>query len=175
MDRFDVLDDQGEPFPIDQLPGRRALVAGVRGEVVVRFRVRATGEERWSAVKATPIFDPDGAVRMAINVIEDITIHKRAERAQRFLSESTAVLGSSLDPEEVLGQVATLGVPEVADWLFVDLVTDAGVERVAVAHQDPEQGSARGGALQASRRRIPTRPAGCGRCCEPDYRSSTPT
>ena len=139
MDRFDVLDDQGGPFPLDRLPGRRALVAGVRDEVVVRFRVRATGEERWSAVKATPIFDPDGAVRMAINVIEDITIHKRAERAQRFLSESTAVLGSSLDPEEVLGQVATLGVPEVADWLFVDLVTDAGVERVAVAHQDPDK------------------------------------
>ena len=139
MDRFDVLDDQGGPFALDRLPGRRALVAGVRDEVVVRFRVRATGEERWSAVKATPIFDPDGAVRMAINVIEDITIHKRAERAQRFLSESTAVLGSSLDPEEVLGQVATLGVPEVADWLFVDLVTDAGVERVAVAHQDPEK------------------------------------
>jgi serine phosphatase RsbU (regulator of sigma subunit) len=108
--------------------------------VVVRFRVRATGEERWSAVKATPILDPEGTVTMAINVIEDITDHKRAELAQRFLSESSGVLGSSLDPQEVLGQVARLAVPEVADWLFVDMVVDgAGVDRVAVAHTHPER------------------------------------
>ena len=31
------------------------------------------GEERWSRIKATPVRDADGAVRLAINVIEDIT------------------------------------------------------------------------------------------------------
>jgi PAS domain S-box-containing protein len=139
MARFDVLDEEGGPLELAQLPGRRALAEGVPGEVVVRFRVRDTGEERWSVVKATPIRDADGRVAMAINVIEDITTHKRAERAQHFLSESTAVLGSSLDPGEVLGQVASLAVPEIADWLFMDLVTDAGLERVAVEHDDPEK------------------------------------
>jgi serine phosphatase RsbU (regulator of sigma subunit) len=134
------VDEAGNPLPLERLPGRRALAEGEGGEVVVRFRVRATGEERWSAVKATPILDPHGSVTMAINVIEDITDHKRAELAQRFLSESSAVLGSSLDPQEVLGQVARLAVPEVADWLFVDMLVDgAGVDRVAVAHDDPER------------------------------------
>ncbi len=103
----------------------------------MRFRVRATGEERWSAVKATPILGPEGGVTMAINVIEDITDHKRAELAQRFLSESSAVLGSSLDTAEVLRQVASLAVPEVADWCAVDMVADGEIERVALAHQDP--------------------------------------
>ena len=148
----------GNPFPVEQLPGGR-LAAGERSEVVVRFRVRETGEERWSAVKATPIRDHDGRVAMAINVIEDITSHKRAERAQRFLSESTAVLSSSLDPEQVLGQVAALAVPAMADWLFIDLVGELGVERVAVQHSDPEL-VARAEALHRS---SPLRPPGAGR------------
>jgi PAS domain S-box-containing protein len=137
MNRFDVLDESGVPLPLERLPGRRALAEGEGGEVVVRFRVRATGEEHWSAVKATPIHDADGNVTMAINVIEDITDHKRAELAQRFLSESSAVLGSSLETPEVLSQVASLAVPEVADWCAVDVAEDGRIARVALAHEDP--------------------------------------
>jgi PAS domain S-box-containing protein len=140
MDRFEILDEHGAPLALERLPGRRALACGEPGEIVVRFRERGSGEERWSAVKAAPIRDGEGTVTMAINVIEDITTHKRAERAQRFLSESTAVLSSSLDLDEVLGQVARLAVPTVADWLFIDLVLDGvGIDRVAVAHMDPER------------------------------------
>jgi PAS domain S-box-containing protein len=140
MDRFEILDEQGAPLPLERLPGRRALASGEAGEIVVRFRERGSGEERWSAIKAAPIRDGEGTVTMAINVIEDISTHKRAERAQRFLSESTAVLSSSLDLDEVMGQVARLAVPTVADWLFIDLVLDGvGIDRVAVAHMDPQR------------------------------------
>jgi serine phosphatase RsbU (regulator of sigma subunit) len=138
LERFDILDESGRPFPTTELPGRRALANGEGSEVVVRFRVRATGEERWSAVKATPIRGAEGSVTMAINVIEDITHHKRAELAQRFLSESSAVLGGSLDMAQVLQHVASLAVPEVADWCAVDMVTNGAIDRVALAHQDPE-------------------------------------
>jgi PAS domain S-box-containing protein len=137
LDRFEILDEYGKPFPVEGLPGRRAIAEGEGGEVVVRFRVRATGEERWSAVKATPILDRAGGVAMAINVIEDITDHKRAELAQRFLSESSRVLGSSLDTAQVLRDVASLAVPEVADWCAVDMVAGGAIERVALTHQDP--------------------------------------
>jgi PAS domain S-box-containing protein len=141
MERFEILDEEGMPFPVHELPGRRALACGEAGEVVVRFRERGSGEERWSAIKAAPIRDGDGTVTMAINVIEDITTHKRAERSQRFLAESSAVLGSSLDPEEVMLQVARLAIPTVADWLFIDLARDGAgrIDRVAVAHADPER------------------------------------
>jgi PAS domain S-box-containing protein len=138
VEHFDMLTEDGRPFPVQQLPGRRALVDGVPAEAVVRFRVRATGEERWSAVKATPILDGGGRVTMAINVIEDITTHKRAEMAQRFLADSSALLSASLDPDELLRQVASLAVPEVADWCAVDLRDElGGPERVALAHFDP--------------------------------------
>jgi GAF domain-containing protein len=79
-------------------------------------------------------------VRLAINVIEDITDIKRAELAQRFLAEASHVLNESLDYEVTLGMVARLAVPVVADWCAVDLVAGDGIERVAVEHVDPERG-----------------------------------
>jgi PAS domain S-box-containing protein len=139
LDRFDILDEDGRPFPVEALPGRRALAGEDGAESVVRFRVRETGEERWSAVKATPIRDQHGEVSMAINVIEDITTHKRAELSQRFLARSGEVLASSLDADELLVEVANLVVPEVADWCSVDVATESGaLERKALAHVDPE-------------------------------------
>ena len=137
--RFDLYEESGAPFPPERLPGRLALAGEGGGEAIIRFRVRATGEERWSVVKSTPVYDGDGFMRMAINVIEDITAHKRAELGERFISESSRLLASSLDPDEILEQVATLAVPEVADWCAVDLLrVDGQLERVALAHADPE-------------------------------------
>jgi PAS domain S-box-containing protein len=139
LDRFEMLDEHGDPFPLERLPGRRALERGEGAEALVRSRVRETGEERWSAVKSTPIRNGRGTVVMAINVIEDITAHKRAELAQRFLAESSAILGSSLDPDELMRQVAALTVPDIADSCVVDLLAANGaLDRVAVAHADPE-------------------------------------
>jgi PAS domain S-box-containing protein len=160
MDRFDLLDEDARPFPLEALPGRRALAGEDSPEAIVRFRVRATGEENWSAVKASAIRDQDGKVTMAINVIEDITAHKRAELAQRFLARSAEVLASSLNQDELLVEVANLAVPEVADWVAVDLSTDGGaLDRKALAHADPD---VREWALDMSRRypADPEAPAG---------------
>jgi PAS domain S-box-containing protein len=138
-ERYDILDEDAQPFPLEALPGRRALAGEDGAESVVRFRVVETGEERWSAVKSTPIRDQDGNVTMAINVIEDITAHKRAELAQRFLARSGEVLAASLDPDELLVQIANLAVPELADWCSVEVLSPSGVlERKALAHVDPD-------------------------------------
>jgi PAS domain S-box-containing protein len=138
-ERYDILDEDAAPYPLEALPGRRALAGEDGAESVVRFRVIDTGEERWSAVKATPIRDQDGNVTMAINVIEDITAHKRAELAQRFLARSGEVLAGSLDPDELLVQIANLAVPGLADWCSVEVLSPSGVlERKALAHVNPE-------------------------------------
>ncbi len=139
LDRYEIIDDRGDPVPLEALPGRRALGGEENPETVVRFRLRETGEERWSAVKAAPIRDHDGNVVMAINVIEDITTHKRAELAQRFLAQSADVLASSLDPDQLLVEIANLAVPELADWCSVEVQTDGGLlERKALAHVNPD-------------------------------------
>ena len=138
MERFEVFDEDGKPFPADRFPGRVALTGKKPDDAVMRFRVRATGEERWSVVKATPIFDESGSVLMAINVFEDITAHKESELRARFLADAAAVLAGSLDYETTLQQVAELAIPTFADLCIVELADpDGQLAPVAMAHRDP--------------------------------------
>ncbi|HOL70805.1 MAG TPA: PAS domain S-box protein [Bryobacteraceae bacterium] len=61
-----------------------------------------------------------------------------AERRAAFLADATALLGSSLDYETTLAQVARMAVPRIADWCAVSMVeTDGSVRQLAVAHSDP--------------------------------------
>ena len=136
-ERFDMRAEDGTPIALEQLPGRRALTGERPPPLTVRYRERRTADERWSRVQSTPVFDADGSVRLAINVIEDITELKRAEHRHRFLAEASRVLTRSLDYQQTLAHVARLAVPEVADWCAVDLADADVLERVAVAHVDP--------------------------------------
>jgi serine phosphatase RsbU (regulator of sigma subunit)/PAS domain-containing protein len=134
---FDLLDEDGVPLPFERLPGRIALTGVEPQPVTARYRVRKTGEEHWVRIKARPLRSPDGTVSHAINVVEDITDLKQAEQTQRLLAEAGRVLAGSLDYEATLRSVAWLLVPALADWCMVDLRTERGLERVAVAHADP--------------------------------------
>jgi PAS domain S-box-containing protein len=135
--RFDMRDEDGEEIPLEELPGRRALLGERPPPLTVRYRHYGSAEERWSRVQSTPVFDEQGAVRLAINVIEDITEIKRAELSQRFLADASHALSASLNYQETLRAVARLAVPAVADWCAVDLAAGDELERVAVEHVDP--------------------------------------
>jgi PAS domain S-box-containing protein len=135
--RFEMTGEQGEPLSIEQLPGRRALAGERPAPLIVRSRPRGTIEWRWSRIQATPVLDAAGGVRLAINVIEDVTELKRAEQGQRFLAEAGRTLASSLDYQETLSAVARLAVPDIADWCGVDVIADGQLKRVATAHANP--------------------------------------
>ena len=81
MQRFEVVDEQGNLFPFENLLGRRVLRGEEGAEEVVCFRVVATGEKRWSVVRATPVFDQEGEVRFAVNIFHDITERRRVQEA----------------------------------------------------------------------------------------------
>ncbi len=141
MAGFEVVDDQGAPLSPDSLPGRLAL-AGADTEQVVHYRVRDTGEERWSLVRAAPFPDPAGRRRLAINTFHDITDRVQAERRLAFLAEASERLGAaSLDWEETLRELARLAIPMLADWCIVDVVEDDGetLRQVTVAAADPRK------------------------------------
>ncbi len=141
FNRYQMLDDDGNPFPLDQLPGRAALQGRESAETLIRFRVSATGQERWSLVSATPVFDQDGTVQYAINIFHDVTERKHAERVQDFLAEATTLLSSTLDLDETLLRVARIAVPFLADLCVFDIVQrDGSLRRVAAhSHQENEQ------------------------------------
>ena len=80
--RFEIEDENGDPLEPVDLPGRRAL-EGEATERIVCYRIRATGERRWSVVRANPVFDADGAVVLSVSVIRDITAAREAETRAR--------------------------------------------------------------------------------------------
>ena len=141
MERFDVMDETGEPFPIEALPGRLALTGEDEPpSVTLRFRIRATGEERWSVASARPLRNGSGQVEAAISIFRDITHLKRAEEAQRFLAEATEILNRSLHLDEMLTSFAQLAVPTLADWCIVHgRGADGAIEPLVVAHADGEK------------------------------------
>jgi PAS domain S-box-containing protein len=140
MRRFLVLDEHGRELDLACMPGRRLFAGEEHAEpLLVRSIVRATGEERWLIVRASPIADPEtGRIRYAANVFENITEVKRAQLTEGFMAEASRVLASSMDYAETLQRVAQLAVPQIADWCAVELVDERGeIELVAVHHVDP--------------------------------------
>ena len=134
--RFIITREDGSPVAMEDLPNFR-LVNGLDAPPLVTRSVhRESGRARWLLTKAT-MLDDEGLV---VNIIEDVTEAKDAERRQRLLAEASEVLASSLDYEQTLEHVARLAVPELADWCGVDLVDDDGeLRRLALAHVDPEK------------------------------------
>jgi PAS domain S-box-containing protein len=141
MSRFEVLDEQGRELDLQGMPARRLFKGEQPGPLLVRNIVRATGEERWLIVRASPIADPDsGRITFAVNVFENITEVKRAQLAESFMAEASRVLASSMDYEQTLKRLARLAVPQIADWCAIDLLGEQGeIERVSVHHSDPER------------------------------------
>ncbi len=138
--RFDSFLEDGSPLRMEELPGRQILAGREPRPLLLRTINRKTGEERWRVTKATGVRDAEGHVRLAVNIIEDVTEVKRAEHAQALLAEAGSVLASSLDFEETLAKVARLAIGELADWCGVSLPGEHGFLRsVAVAHVDPEK------------------------------------
>ncbi|HZG38118.1 MAG TPA: PAS domain S-box protein [Nodosilinea sp.] len=85
-----------------------------------------------------PTVDSNQRVERLLAYVVDVTERVKLERAQQYLSESSAVLASSLDYQTTLEQVARLTVPELADWCTVHIVEENGaIDQIAVAHIDP--------------------------------------
>ena len=141
MERFELLDEAGNPFPLEGLPGRRALAGEEGAEDILRFRVVATGEERWATVKAMPIFGEQGRVRMAVNIFRDITEAKRAEDTLRRVTEAER---SRIARDLHDGVLQDLSYTAAAMGLILLDVDDAELERALQSAIDAVRRSAQG-------------------------------
>ena len=141
MERFDVYTEEGELVDLTAMSGTRLL----RGEtapraVTVRNVVKETGEERWLLNKATAVTGSDGAVLLAINLIEDITETKRNEIAQRLMAQTARTLAVGATLPDTLQAIVDAAVPSLADWAGVDLLDSSGrIQTLAMAHRDPSK------------------------------------
>ncbi|HEV2661895.1 MAG TPA: PAS domain S-box protein, partial [Ktedonobacteraceae bacterium] len=131
-------------FPPDrQDESARIMERILRGERVDLYeteRLRKDGRLLPVSVTVSPIHDREGHIIGASDIAHDISERQRVAAQERFLTEVSKVLSSSLDYSETLANIARLAVPQLADWFVVDLVNAQGqFELVEVAHKDPEQ------------------------------------
>lgn len=148
--RFSAVNEDGSRLDATRLPGRIVLAGGEAEPLVVRATDKRTGEERWRQTKATAVHGPGGDVVLAVNVIEDITEAKRAELAQRLLSDASSVLASSLDHRQTLREVVELAVPDVVDWCAVSASSVDATSETFVAGEAPPDWRARVGGVRSA-------------------------
>ena len=133
--RFEMFDEHGNPFPPDRLPGRLAL-GGIETTEVIRYRHRETGRDRWSIVRATPVFDEKGAIRFAVNAFQDVTGRMEAELELAFIADAGQRLNATLDYEVTLETLGSLVVPRLATWSGFYLIEEGRIRRMFGAHVD---------------------------------------
>jgi len=103
-----------------------------------------------------PLVDANGAiVGRLVSLHAPAAYHPRQSLPQAtFLADASAMLGSTLDYDLTLQQVARLAIPVLGDWCTVYMLEDDGaVRRVAVAFADGERAE-----LAAALRRYPPSP-----------------
>jgi len=116
------------------LPMQRAAREGVQVRQFEMDVLRADGVLVSLSMDALPLFDDKGNVRGAVGTAFEISDRLRVEREQRFLAEVGRVLASSLDYELTMDALASVAVPILGDYCFVDVLHEDGtVARVACA------------------------------------------
>jgi K+-sensing histidine kinase KdpD len=141
LGQFTLVDEHGDPFPFDRLPGRVAIGGADAPETLIGYRRGDTGATRWSEVKARPVRDATGRVTAAINIVRDVTEERRAAERQRLLAEaSRAFAETGLDLQEALDRLTQRVVAALGDSCVVRLLSADGewLEPAANYHPDPE-------------------------------------
>jgi PAS domain S-box-containing protein len=137
---YELLESDGGSLDMNLLPTRRAFAGEDAPEMVVRFRSRNGGGDRWSLIRARLLAGGRTEEDLVVTAFQDITSLKRSEERLRVLAEASAILGESIDYQATLQRVADLVVPRLADWCVVDVLEwTRGVTRAAIAHADPER------------------------------------
>ena len=73
-------------------------------------------------------------------ILRDITEAKRVEHEKAFLAEVSAVLGSTLDNEQTIDNVARLALRELSDFCVIEFADEQGeLRRLQVVASDPEK------------------------------------
>jgi PAS domain S-box-containing protein len=137
--RFEISFADGRPATRDDLPARRLLSGETGGDVVVHVRERGTQRESWVHLRSRAVLDERGRPELAVNIWHDITAQRKDELAESYLGEAAAALGASLDRSQMLGVVASVLVPGLADWCSVYLLEGDRLVLVTTEHADPEK------------------------------------
>jgi signal transduction histidine kinase len=83
VDRFELFDVDGSPFPQERLPSRVVLATGEAGPAeIIGFRPAGGNELRWSHVQSSPVVGAAGRLSRVVTVFRDVTDEHNAEQTR---------------------------------------------------------------------------------------------
>ncbi len=82
-DKFELFDENGDGFPLEQLPSRLALKGQIVQPTIMRFHLKKAKQPQWSIVQSSPVFDEQGKVKLAVTITHNITQLKQTEISLR--------------------------------------------------------------------------------------------
>ena len=137
---FRLYTPEGHPLPHERNPVAEVLRTGRPvgdTDVVVE---RPDGSRITVVLNASPLRQSTGRLSGAVGVFHEVSERRRGEERERLLLQASTVLGSTLDHQAILHQLARLALPRYADWCLLEVVEDDGqVGVVAGAHVHPER------------------------------------
>ncbi|WP_420129265.1 ATP-binding protein [Longimicrobium sp.] len=131
-----MLRADGSPLAAEEYPLARVLL---RGETVVNEEVPyrlGDGTLATLRVNASPVLDAEGHTVAAVSSFTDVTEELRRLRTEHVLAEVGEVLSSSLEPREIIQQVARLCAGMLADYCIVHVEEGDTVRAHGIAHAD---------------------------------------
>jgi signal transduction histidine kinase len=148
--------------PMDQLLGKSGAELGLPKEIDFAGRAatiealarrRASREEqllgRWQKTRYRAISSDAGDLEAIAFVHSDIHEHKLAELRLELLSRLSAIIGS-VDYEDVATALASIPIPDMADWCAVNLVEDGRILGTSVSQCDPGKAALRDAFMRAA-------------------------
>jgi GAF domain-containing protein len=154
--------EQRYPALVGQVPAGRSIVCLPLGAGAAPVGVLGvTFEDAWLPGPGELAFLTTFAEACGQAIRRVRASFEAAERARQltFLAQASAELGSSLDYRSTLAKVASLVVPDLADWCAVDVLEAGELTTLAVAHVDPAKVA---WAWEMQRRYPPDRDAATG-------------
>ena len=103
---------------------RRAIQSNRPSVVRVNESLPDRPTTEW-AVYNTPLTDPSGQVRGLYSLGIDTTIENAALKRLRLLNQASATIGSTLNVRRTAEELAEVFVPDLADFVVVDLLDSA--------------------------------------------------
>ena len=136
--RFEMVDRTGSPLSVESLPGRRVMAGAPLADTVIGYRRPGSTRVQWSRVRASPIKNDAGEVVLVINFFQDITAQFRRDEIRELLYTVYEALGSSLDRDQNLQELARALVPRMGSWCAVHLIQGGILVPVATVYPDED-------------------------------------
>ena len=129
VDRFELVDVDGAPFPQEKLPSRIVLTTGqATASEILGFRRKGSNELRWSHVQSSPVVGAAGRLSRVVTVFRDVTAEHNAEQTREvFLGIMSHELRTPITTIYGGSELLTHGMDGVRrDEIIRDINSEAG-------------------------------------------------